>query len=93
VEFGAIRVRLDCFNEPWKKEVMECYRPLGGILNRSGMNYSSRPSAFFAITADRFLGEALGMPVGTELFGRQNTLRTETGDVIADIIEILPGMS
>lgn len=90
VEFGAIRVHLTRFNEPWRSQVVESYRPLGGILNRSGLGYSSRPSGFFAIQSDPFLASALDMPVDSELFGRQNTLRTTSGEVIAEIIEILP---
>ncbi len=90
VEFGAIRVHLARFTEPWRSQVVESYRPLGGILNRSGINYTSKPSGFFAIQGDPFLASALDMPVGSELFGRQNTLRTTSGEVIAEIIEILP---
>ncbi len=90
VEFGSIRVHLSRFNEPWRSQVVDSYRPLGGILNRSGLGYSSRPSGFFAIDSDPFLAAALNMPVGIELFGRQNTLRTLAGKVIAEIVEILP---
>jgi hypothetical protein len=83
-------VHLDRFEEPWRSEVVASRRPLGGILNASGLPYTSRPSAFLEIEADEFLCRALDVPVPRRLYGRQNTLRTRDGGEIAEIIEILP---
>ncbi len=90
VEFGAIRVDLDRFQEPWRSEIVASRRPLGGILNASGRPYVSRPSAFLELEADDFLCEVLRLRKAIRLYGRQNTLRTPDGLEIAEIIEILP---
>lgn len=90
VEFGATLAWLGEFEEPWRSEIVASRRPLGGILNASGKAYTSRPSAFLRIRPDEFLRSALGFPGNPDLFGRQNTLRTSDGRVIASILEILP---
>lgn len=92
VEFGATRVHLDRFPEPWRTEIIAARRPLGGILNASGQAYLSRPSAFISVEPDPFLRKALrlAIPAPHDLFGRQNTLRTPEGLEIAEILEILP---
>jgi chorismate-pyruvate lyase len=90
VEFGATRVHLDRFPEPWRSDIVASRRPLGGILNGSGQPYTSRPSAFFALESDSFLEHALRLSGRATLYGRQNTLRTPEGLEIAEILEILP---
>lgn len=90
VEFGATRVHLDRFPEPWRTDIVASRRPLGGILNASRQPYTSRPSAFFAVESDGFLQRALRLSGPATLYGRQNTLRTPDGLEIAEILEILP---
>lgn len=92
VEFGATRVHLDRFEEPWRSDIVAARRPLGGILNVSGLAYVSRPSAFISVEPDSFLRKALRLasPAPHDLYGRQNTLRTPDGLEIAEILEILP---
>jgi chorismate-pyruvate lyase len=90
VEFGATRVHLDRFPEPWRSDIVASRRPLGGILNASGQPYTSRPSAFVRVESDVFLERALRLPGPVSLYGRQNTLRTPEGREIAEILEILP---
>ena len=36
VEFGAIKIHLDRFPEPWRTQILEEHLPLGGILNADG---------------------------------------------------------
>jgi hypothetical protein len=91
VEFGAIRIFLDRFGEPWRGQILEERRPLGAILNESGIAYTSRPSAYFCLEPDAWIASALRIGVPEALFGRQNTLRDASGGVLADIVEILPG--
>jgi len=90
VEFGATRVHLDRFPEPWRSDIIASRRPLGGILNASGQPYTSRPSAFLQLESDSFLQRALRLAAPASLYGRQNTLRTPEGLEIAEILEILP---
>jgi len=108
VEYGAIRIYLDTLASPWREQVLAGERPLGAILNASGMRYGSQPTAFFEVPADAFLADVLQIQsrfadkkvqeslkpsadgVGRPLYGRRNTLTTEDGAVIAEIVEILP---
>jgi chorismate-pyruvate lyase len=90
VEFGAIKIHLARFAEPWRGQILAEHRPLGGILNASGLAYTSRPTAFLRFAPDAFITAALGSASGRPLYGRQNALRDAAGGVLAEIIEILP---
>lgn len=90
VEFGAIRIHLDHFPEASRRLILEEHRPLGGILNDSGIRYTSRPTAFLKIQSGPFLEQAFGTWGRSILYGRQNALRDAEGHVLAEIIEILP---
>jgi chorismate-pyruvate lyase len=90
VEFGAIKIHLARFPEPWRGQILAEHRPLGGILNASGRPYTSRPSAFLRFAPDAFITAALGSAPGRPLYGRQNTLRDVGGAVLAELVEILP---
>jgi hypothetical protein len=61
VEFGAIKIVLDAFPEPWRSQILEEHRPLGGILNASGIAYTSRPTAYLRFESDDFISRAFGM--------------------------------
>jgi chorismate-pyruvate lyase len=90
VEFGATRVHLDRIPAPWAAMILEARRPLGGVLNESGIPYLSRPSAFFRTAADAFIRDALRIGGDEPLYGRRNTLSDAAGLPLAEIIEILP---
>ncbi|MFN0067280.1 MAG: hypothetical protein ACKVYV_06545 [Limisphaerales bacterium] len=90
VEFGAIHIHLDRFQDPWRRLILQEHLPLGGILNASGLPYSSRPAGYFRVVADSFMAESLGARAGGPLYGRRNTLRDLQGSPLAEIVEILP---
>ncbi|MBX3734604.1 MAG: hypothetical protein KF791_18665 [Verrucomicrobiae bacterium] len=90
VEFGAIRIHLGRFPDEARTQILEEHRPLGGILNKAHIPYTSRPTAYLRFAADQFIATALGIRRPAFLFGRQNTLRNAQGEVLAEIIEILP---
>lgn len=90
VEFGAIKIHLNRFPEPWRAQILAEHLPLGGILNASDLGYSSRPTAYLKFTPDEFITCALHLEGTGLLYGRQNTLRNAQGIVLAEIIEILP---
>jgi hypothetical protein len=90
VEFGAIRIWVNRFLPASRPEILECRRPLGTILNESGLKYTSRPSAFLALEPDDFMVAALSLPSTATRYGRSNALRDESGAVLAEIVEILP---
>lgn len=90
VEFGVTQVHLDHFPEPWRTQILEERLPLGAILNQSGIPYTSRPSAWLRFQCDDFIAGIFGLHDRPDLYGRRNTLRKEHGEVLAEIIEILP---
>ncbi len=90
VEFGAIRIDLSRFAEPWRSQILEEHLPLGGILNASGIIYTSRPTAYLRFHPDAFITCALHFSESVPVFGRQNALRDSSGAILAEIIEILP---
>jgi chorismate-pyruvate lyase len=90
VEFGAIRIHLDRFPEHTRRKILEERLPLGRILNDGGIKYSSRPTAFLRIASDQLINDLLGLSGAHVLFGRRNTLLAQTGEPLAEIVEILP---
>ena len=90
VEFGAIVIHLDHFPDSGRQALLEGYQPLGTILGDYSIAHRSCPQAYLKVIPDRFISEALALSGAPDLYGRRNLLLTEKGDVIADIIEILP---
>jgi chorismate-pyruvate lyase len=90
VEFGAIVIHLQRFPPAARELILAGQCPLGTILALHRVHHSSRPLAFFQLTSDGFINEALGLTGTHTLYGRRNVLRNADGDVLADIVEILP---
>ena len=87
---GAISINLDRFPVQARRLILEQHVPLGGILRDHGIEHRCRPAAYFAVAADAIIGKALGVPVGTELFGRRNVMWDAEEHVLAEVVEILP---
>lgn len=90
VEYGAIEIFLEAFDPAVRAQILEGKIPLGGLLNSSGMRYRSEPQAYFRVTCGAELFELLDAPPDAALYGRCNVLRTEAGDLLARIVEVLP---
>lgn len=90
VEFGAIKIYLDLFPQEAREEVLRAERPLGRILHTFEIGFTSRPSAYLRVSADAFIGGALGLRGKHSLFGRRNTLWDAWERPLAEIVEILP---
>jgi len=90
VEYGLIRIYLENFPDEIRKEILEAGKPLGAILNESGLRYSSRPGGFLKISGETFCPDFFPSAGSKFLFGRYNTLLNEDQRVLARIIEILP---
>lgn len=89
-EFGAIEIHLDRFDADPRAQVMEGKVPLGDILKRAGMDFQSRPRGYFRIKPGEAIRHSFGVPEDGWLFGRCNQLLTLDGELIADVVEILP---
>lgn len=90
VEFGAIRMFLDRFPAAVQTEILAEHRPLGAILNASGLKYTSRPAGYLRFASDAFINGLLQLSGVHILYGRRNTLFNARHEPLAEIIEILP---
>jgi hypothetical protein len=91
VEFGAIDIHLHHFPADAREAVLGCHMPLGSVLTRFEVAHRSHPSAFLRVQPRDFIRDALCIGAGAvALYGRRNALTTPDGDVLADILEILP---
>ena len=92
VEFGAIAIHLEPFDSQTQAKILEAKRPLGAILQQSGIEFTSRPKAFVRLLTDPVMNEVLGLRQPHFVYGRCNALHNASGQTLADIVEILPPM-
>ena len=90
VEFGAIRIQLNQLPPEARRLVLENKLPLGRLLQDFFIQHSSRPVAYFEVKTDGGIGEALQTPSLQRLYGRRNKLMMPSGEVLAEVVEILP---
>ena len=90
VEFGEIKIHLNCFDDIAKQLIVEGLIPLGEILKQQAIEFVSSPRSYFQVKCDEMIGTCLSVSPGVLLYGRNNQLTSPNGDVIADIVEILP---
>ena len=90
VEFGAIGIHLNDFDEEARRLILECHVPLGAILTQQGLAHTSHPSGYFRIEIDHRLATLLGGWEGQTLYGRCNELRHGNGAALAEVVEVLP---
>jgi chorismate-pyruvate lyase len=89
VEFGAIKINLELFEEAARKEIIAGVLPLGGIMRKYQVVHLSAPKAYLQLRSDGLINEALELPKSMQLYGRRNTLTTLSGEALAEIVEIL----
>jgi hypothetical protein len=89
-EFGAIEISLEPFESEPRIEILKGETPLGTILRKTGMDFISRPLAYFRIKPGDSVRPSFGVPVDGWLYGRCNQLLALDGRTIADVVEILP---
>ncbi len=90
VGMGAIQIHLERFAEHARKMVLEGSKPLGTILRIQGMAHRNRPAGFFEVAPDALISEALQAGPAGLFYGRQNRLLDSRGQVLAEVVEILP---
>lgn len=90
VEYGAIEIQFSQLPEVAREVVIAGEMPLGSILNKGRIPYVCSLRGFFKIEADQSIKEAFSIDKSESLFGRSNRIVTPRGDVIAQIVEILP---
>ncbi|MCW5981399.1 MAG: hypothetical protein KIT09_25160 [Bryobacteraceae bacterium] len=91
VEMGAIRIFLSRLPAEARASVLEHRDPFGTILERHGVAHRSRPVAYFEVTPDATIREALGIAgAPVLLYGRRNTIWNSSNHTLAEVVEILP---
>lgn len=90
VEFGAIEISLELFPIAAQREILRAKMPLGAILKSCGIQYKSKPRGFFEVESDDVMNAALRLSRTRTLYGRGNEITNRKGQVLADIVEILP---
>lgn len=89
VEYGAIEIDLGAFDDELQRLILEQHLPLGGLLNRFGMQYRSEPRGFIRLGPDAIMQKVFGMPDAEEFYGRCNVLLGEDGRTLARIVEVV----
>ena len=90
VEFGAIVIHLNQFPVEARDVILECRRPLGTVLALHEIPHYSRPRGYIRVKSDPLIQGALACHGPGPLYGRQNVLRTPDGQILAEVLEILP---
>lgn len=91
VEYGLIEILLNHFPADLRPQILAGETPLGSILNRSGLDYHSKPQGFLSVPAGALKEVFPESPPSATLYGRYNHLiRSDDGSCLARIIEILP---
>ena len=90
VEFGAIEISLGALPPPAVADVLGCRIPLGAIVHGHNIAYTSQTRGFFEVEASGVIARLLGIGQNVHLFGRTNDLFASSGDILAQVVEILP---
>lgn len=88
-EYGAIAINLRAFPEPAQRLILECRVPLGTIMSLCDVTHGCEPQSFFAIECDDEIRRGLRLRQRKTLYGRRNILRSESGDRLAEVVEVL----
>lgn len=89
VEMGAIRIRLDRFGPAVRRRILESRVPLGRVMRDAGLDYHSRPRAFFEIVPNSDMMGVFWMREPRPLYGRRTEVILD-GERFGDIVEVLP---
>jgi hypothetical protein len=92
VEFGAIAIHLEPFDPQTQTLILQATKPLGAILQQSGIEFSSAPKAFLRVRTDQRMNQVFGLNCSHPTYGRCNAIRNASAQTLADIVEILPPM-
>ena len=89
-EFGLIEIELDHFPPALQELILRGEKPLGGILNESGITYKSRPLGYFSVAREALPPKLCALGSNNVFFGRYNQLQSTDDTCLARILEIVP---
>jgi chorismate-pyruvate lyase len=88
-ELGGASLDLRHFREPLRTEILDGVEPLGRLLSRHGIAYTSVPRSFLCLTPTKRMQQLLQMTESRRVFGRRTELRAG-GQTLGDVLEVLP---
>jgi chorismate-pyruvate lyase len=89
VEMGAIRIKLAALPRKVQAEIRRNRIPLGRILRDGGVDFTSMPREFFAVTPNPEMMGVFWMREPRTLYGRRTEVLLDDR-AIGDIVEVLP---
>ena len=92
-EFGLIEIEVSQFPEDLHEAILSGRKPLGGIMNESGMIYESQPLGYFSVARGKLPTKLCALGNGDTFYGRYNQLVRADGSCLARILEIIPRSS
>lgn len=90
IEYGVIAIALDPFTPDQRDAITGGRAPLGGLLHRFALSFTSAPISFFSISASALQTTPLRVPANATCYGRFNRLSGANREPLAWILEILP---
>ena len=90
VEFGAIRIDLNLFENQAIQLILEGNLPLGTILGEQDIPHIGGPTDYFSVLSDPVINRALRLTGTHQLYGRWNVIRDSRKRTLAEMTEILP---
>jgi hypothetical protein len=90
VEMGLIRIILKHIPNSIYSEVVNGSRPLGTLLIEAQVNQTCHPQGFFSVQSDNFFEELFQLKESCLMYGRCNLLKNPDGEIIAEVMEVLP---
>ena len=92
-EFGLIEIEVSQFPGDLHEAILSGRKPLGGIMNESGMTYESRPLGYFSVARGKLPTKLSALGNDEMFYGRYNQLMRPDGSCLARILEIIPRSS
>lgn len=89
VEMGAIRIDLNAFRPATRRAILANTVPLGRLLRDAGVDFQSRPKAYFSLCPNAEMMGVFWMREPRTLFGRRTEIFVDD-EKIGDIVEVLP---
>ncbi len=91
VEYGVIAILLQGFDREQRELIEQDREPLGGLLHRFEIKFTSAPLCFFFLSQDAVARNPMAGFGQSRYYGRFNELAKPSGQTLAWIMEILPG--
>jgi chorismate-pyruvate lyase len=88
VIMGALRIDLDAFERPVRTRIVQNRVPFGRVLREAGIQYRSRPRAFFSVVPNSEMLGVFWMREPRALYGRRTEMLVNRRKV-GDVVEIL----